>query len=764
MRQFLHILCLICLPLSIQAGVIGYGTCGKYGDNVTWVLEDDTLTLSGSGAMQDYSYGSYLGGADVPWYDYRERIAEVRIAYGITSLGALICRGCKKLQKIDIPNSVVEIGSGAFMDCVSFTVVEIPNSVTKIGDAAFCGCAKLKSVVIPSSVVSIGWSAFARCSELSSILLPNSLTEICPETFEECGSLTAITIPEGVTKIGTAAFYNCTQLLSVEIPSSVKEIGRNAFMGCTSVMDLFCYAIYPPDFYWYWYQFRVYYEDPIYVILHVPAQSVDDYAATDSWNQFYDILPIADVTIQDPNSNSKIYYTCDVETKTASVTSGPVKYTADCVIPKTVKYNGDVYTVKTIKEYAFMGCKTLKSVTMSDNINEMGKYAFADCVSLTSIKFSKYLTEIDDYTFSGCSSLDSVNIPDRVRTINEGAFADCKNLKSVNLPRNLTTLSCWAFSGCSALKTIRINGTTSVIAENAFDGCVSLEHIYLSTAIVPEADEDAFANANYDATLHVPAVAVEAYKTTAPWCNFKHVVALNEQDNSPYLMTIQYTFNKETMTAAVTKVTTQNTDKALIPATTEYEGETYRVTVIGWKAFFDNQNLVFIELPEGITEIGIQAFENCSSLTSFIVPNSVKEIKQSAFASCRAMTKCVFGSGVSIIGTNVFINDFDIRDIYCLAEKVPSADHEAFRVLLYPQVTLHVPASALEAYKTTAPWSNFANIVALTEEDYANGIKDPLRLPLNGERCNPIYNLQGQRINGLQKGLNIVDGKKVWVR
>jgi hypothetical protein len=27
-----------------------------------------------------------------------------------------------------------------------------------------------------------------------------------------------------------------------------------------------------------------------------------------------------------------------------------------------------------------------------------------------------------------------------------------------------------------------------------------------------------------------------------------------------------------------------------------------------------------------------------------------------------------------------------------------------------------------------------------------------------------IYNLQGQRINGLQKGLNIVDGKKIMVR
>jgi hypothetical protein len=524
-------------------------------------------------------------------------------------------------------------------------------------------------------------------------------------------------------------------------------------------MDLFCYAFYPPDADWY--LFRIDYSYPIYTILHVPAQSVGDYAAIAPWNQFYDILPIADISIQDPNSSSKIYYSCNEETKTASVTSGPAKYTDDCVIPKTIRYNGDVYKVREITKYAFMGSKTLKSVTMSDNITEMGKYAFADCVSMTDVTFSKYLTEIDDYTFSGCSSLGSVTIPDRVKTIGEGAFADCKNLQSVYLPRNLTTLSCWAFSGCSALKTIRINGTTGVFAENAFDGCVSLEHIYLSTAIVPEADEDAFANANYNATLHVPTEAVDAYKTTAPWCYFKHIVALNEQDDSPYLMTIQYTFNKETMTATVSKVVTQNTDKAVIPATTEFEGETYRVTAIDMKAFFDNQNLVFIELPEGITEIGIQAFLECSSLTSFIVPNSVKEIKQSAFANCRAMTKCVFGSGVSNIETRVFDNDYDITDIYCLAEKVPSTNREAFFEYLYPRATLHVPAQSLEEYKTTAPWSNFSNIVAIAE-----GETDGISEIVNGKGANSklIYNLAGQRINGLQKGLNIVDGKKVWVR
>jgi hypothetical protein len=44
------------------------------------------------------------------------------------------------------------------------------------------------------------------------------------------------------------------------------------------------------------------------------------------------------------------------------------------------------------------------------------------------------------------------------------------------------------------------------------------------------------------------------------------------------------------------------------------------------------------------------------------------------------------------------------------------------------------------------------------------GIEDPLRLPLYGERNNTAYNLQGQRMKQLQKGLNIVNGKKIYVK
>ena len=54
----------------------------------------------------------------------------------------------------------------------------------------------------------------------------------------------------------------------------------------------------------------------------------------------------------------------------------------------------------------------------------------------------------------------------------------------------------------------------------------------------------------------------------------------------------------------------------------------------------------------------------------------------------------------------------------------------------------------------------FGNIVALTEEE--TGIEETLSpLPL---KEGVLFNLNGQRINTLQKGINIINGNKMWVK
>lgn len=63
-----------------KAEYVDSGTCG---DNLTWTLDDEgTLTISGNGAMTDWSSTSFI-----PWYYYCSSIKKVTIDNGVTRIG-----------------------------------------------------------------------------------------------------------------------------------------------------------------------------------------------------------------------------------------------------------------------------------------------------------------------------------------------------------------------------------------------------------------------------------------------------------------------------------------------------------------------------------------------------------------------------------------------------------------------------------------------------------------------------------------------------
>ena len=99
------------LPMNaFAADVVSSGTCGAEGDNLTWTLDSEgTLTISGTGAMTDYSYGS-----KAPWYSSRSSIKSVTIGSGVTTIGNYAFYYCSSLASVTIPDSVTSIGGGAF--------------------------------------------------------------------------------------------------------------------------------------------------------------------------------------------------------------------------------------------------------------------------------------------------------------------------------------------------------------------------------------------------------------------------------------------------------------------------------------------------------------------------------------------------------------------------------------------------------------------------------------------------------------------------
>ena len=221
------------LPVSAFADTTASGTCGN---DLTWTLEDGTLTISGTGKMKDY----YPSNNDTtaPWGENCSLIKSVVISDGVTSIGYGAFYNCSSLTSVTIPDSVTSIGGHAFDGCSSLTSVTIPDGVTSIGNGAFYKCSSLTSVTMGNGVRSIGDYAFYNCSSLTSVTIPDSVTSIGYGAFYNCSSLTSVTIPDSVTSIGSEVFSGCSSLTSVTIPDSVTSIGGHAFDGCSSLTSV----------------------------------------------------------------------------------------------------------------------------------------------------------------------------------------------------------------------------------------------------------------------------------------------------------------------------------------------------------------------------------------------------------------------------------------------------------------------------------------------------------------------------------------------
>ena len=211
-----------------EAEVVASGVCG---DRLGWILTDDgVLTISGDGAMQDYTWST--SGTTAPWYPYRAQIVEVVLPDGITTIGNQAFRNCSKMESINLPQSITSIGASAFSYCSVLKTVTIPGTVQSMGGSAFYSCSGLLTLVIEEGVPALNTYAFFGCTSLTSVTLPQSLQTINAQAFKNTKALTSITIPKRVTNIGTEAFAD-SGLTELHFACFAPKFGTNVFLNCS---------------------------------------------------------------------------------------------------------------------------------------------------------------------------------------------------------------------------------------------------------------------------------------------------------------------------------------------------------------------------------------------------------------------------------------------------------------------------------------------------------------------------------------------------
>ena len=199
---------------------------------------------------------------------------------------------------------------------------------------------------------------------------------------------------------------------------------------------------------------------------------------------------------------------------------------------------------------------------------------------------------------------------------------------------------------------------------------------------------------------------------------------------------IYYNIVTKAKTAEVTEGDNEYSGDVTIPETITVDNVVHNVTSIGDYAFEECSSLTSITIPNSVTSIGEWAFSYCSGLTSVTIPNSVTSIGEYTFYECSGLTSVTIPNSVTSIGnwafsgcggltsitipnsvtsirSGAFSRCNEIENVYCYAETVPSTKTDAFSNSNIEYATLHVPASAINAYKTTKPWSAFGTFKTL---------------------------------------------------
>lgn len=288
---------------------------------------------------------------------------------------------------------------------------------------------------------------------------------------------------------------------------------------------------------------------------------------------------------------------------------------------------------------------SIKTVSLPSTLSSMGTGAFRECVNLTGVVLPDALKEIKEYAFVKCQKLKTVSLGKNTIKIEHGAFGGTA-LEELILPSTMKEIDYLAFYSCTQLKTVKIENAAVYLERLAFMSCTSLENLDLGNAVTG---------------FGAPAESSFSHNDNVfGWVTFddgggafSHCSALTKVVIPASVTKLEKTFYNCSRLYDVTLPSTLTT----IGSGT-FEGCPIReitipnnVTTIGNNAF-RNCPLTSIDFSSSLTSIGDNSFQGCP-LTEITFPASLESIGNQAFWGC-PLTAVELSSSLKTIGESAF--------------------------------------------------------------------------------------------------------------
>lgn len=518
-----------------------------------------------------------------------DNLEKVVLPETLIEIGAQAFSNSQQIKTINIPENVQVIGMHAF-DYTYIEHIYLPKALRKIEEGAFWSSYRLKNIILPDSLEEIGQEAFNQSEELEEITVPKNVRYIGNAAFSGCRSLASITvasdnqyfcsidgilynkectkiisapggycgvlkIPEGITEIPDYMFSHCEKITEIEFSNTVKSIGRLAFSECNGLKS---------------------------VVIPESIESVDHqiffrcsgiehaeiYARlTDLKSMFYGC-----------NSLKELYYPDSVEI---------IGYMDGCGL-ENIRIGDSVKSVG-----AFNDCSNLRYIYIGKQTRiENQEYAFENCRNLTEITVAEenpYYKAIDNCLYTKDEKTliavarnikGTVKIKEGVEKIGAGCFSYCTQMEKLIIPDSVTYVGSQAFWECSNLKDIVAGYNISEMGSNVVWGTPY---------------EDTSANWT-DGVLYVGEYAVEVNDAVvSSECSIK--------EGTQLLASNLFAYNDKI-------------SKMILPDSVKY---------INNSAFEGCSNLKYVKIGKNLKKIGATAFAQ-DNLWSISIPASIEKL------------------------------------------------------------------------------------------------------------------------------------------